>query len=550
MKTTTKKEAIIQQITNFESKYFNQDQKDIMIEIIKNAPFNKEQEYFDFLKMKRRTGFSFDYSPEVAKGRIITLRENIDKRINVDQKVEDNENKLIIGDNYNALKSLLITHKEKIDVIYIDPPYNTESAKDDGNQSYKSGSASKFNYKDKFGRGGWLNMMKQRLDLAKDLLTDEGVVFVSINDQNQAYLKVLMDDIFGEENFICNFDWISKPGGQSDNKYISTTKQYILTYKKTDCFQIYKKYIKIHEHQIYGKDKNVKFLKSTELNNPAGEDGKFAWQRINLSYHVYYNPETNNILFSPSWDIKKEKPISPLQKEGYYVASPKKPNLRWRWSQAQIIKKRSNLIFEIKNNKLRIFKKQYVSELGKKTFIKDDLIRGITQTSGTIELKSIMDQNAFPYPKPSLLIKNLIKLQKDKNSIVLDFFAGSGTTGHAVMELNREDSGNRKFILCTNNENNIADEVTYERLHRIIKGCGTNGETNFKWLEKNKPFDDTKLRVINIDDNVSITPNQIDIDQIINNCQKGLKLLDNSYNKSEIELYYDLAAMNPLENEK
>ena len=531
-KINTKKESIIQQIKDFESKYFNQDQKDIMIEIIKNAPFNKEQEYFDFLKMKRRTGFSFDYSPEVAKGRIITLREDVKRRINLGQKVDDNENKLIIGDNYNALKSLLITHKEKIDVIYIDPPYNTESAKNDGNQSYKSGSASKFNYKDKFGRGGWLNMMKQRLDLAKDLLNDEGVIFVSIDDKNQAYLKVLMDEIFGEENFITNIPRLTTPQRSGQEKYMNITHDYVIVYTKDTNF-----------NKVINRDlSQVKILK-----NSIGHFIKGDTRAILASKSQGYSKGGD---FDYKFNGKLYKPIDKNGRRN-----------RWLWSKKRmeaaadlgiLIETSSTLrmqlfldkTFDVGTNKM-IDSTENLS-LHSSDFVKNKLY---SNPAGKKDLNYLNLE--FDYPKPLRLIETLINLKlNNKNAVVLDFFTGSGTTGHAVMQLNREDGGERKFILCTNNENNIADNVTYERLHRIIKGVGTKGETDFKWLEKNKPFDDVKLRVINIDDSVSITPDQINVDKIINDCQKGLKLLDNSYNKSKIELYYDLAAMNPLENEK
>ena len=148
--------------------------------------------------MKRTVGFGFDYSPEIAKGRIVLLEEDKKRRINVGDEVTADENKLIIGDNYNALKSLLCTHKGKIDVIYIDPPYNTERASEEGNYSSKEKQGEgRFLYKDKFGRTGWLTMMKDRLHKAKDLLSEDGIIFVSIDDNQHAYLKILMDQIFG-----------------------------------------------------------------------------------------------------------------------------------------------------------------------------------------------------------------------------------------------------------------------------------------------------------------------------------------------------------------
>ena len=235
-----KRDILIDQMKQFDNKYFNEDQKTIAINILKNAPEQEVQAYADFLFNKRRTGFSFDYSPEIAKGRLITLREDKDRRINVDDNITEDENKLIIGDNYNALKALLITHKEKIDVIYIDPPYNTESAKNDGNNdSYKEGESSKFIYKDKFGRTGWLNMMKDRLTLAKDLLKDDGVIFVSIDDSEQAYLKVLMDEIFGESNFVSSLAVeLTKTQGMkvksAKNGSIVKGHEYILIYSKRE----------------------------------------------------------------------------------------------------------------------------------------------------------------------------------------------------------------------------------------------------------------------------------------------------------------------------
>ena len=229
----TKREILIQKIRKFDSKYFNQDQKRIAINILNIVHENDVQAYFDFICMKRKTGFAFDYSPEIAEGRLITLRENVDRRINVNDQITKDENKLIIGDNYNALKVLLITHKEKIDIIYIDPPYNTESAKTDGNHSSKDGTSSKFMYKDKFGRGGWLNMMKVRLTMAKDLLALNGIIFVSIDDSEQAYLKVLMDDIFGEENFVSTLPRIETNQGKNDVKTIANRLDWILVYSNS-----------------------------------------------------------------------------------------------------------------------------------------------------------------------------------------------------------------------------------------------------------------------------------------------------------------------------
>ncbi|MCC3161141.1 MAG: site-specific DNA-methyltransferase [Mollicutes bacterium PWAP] len=384
--------------------------------------------------------------------------------------------------------------------MYRPPPYNTGKKfiySDDYSTDPKL-----VTKEDAHKHSKYLSFMKRRLILAKKLLNKDGVIFVSINDNEQSYLKVLMDEILGEDNFIANLDWILKPGGQSDNKYISTTKQYILMYRKSSHFTIANKFIKIDEKKIYGWDERGEFLKSTELNSPAGKDGKYAFQRINLAFHISYNPLNNNLIFEPSWDLKKSEPIKPIKRKNYYIASPKKNNLCWRWNEKAFREKFNDVIWETNDSSgtLRVFKKQYILPEGKKTFIKDDVIRNINQSKGTQEFKSIFNHNIFDYPKPSSLIIELLKLQSKKNAVILDFFAGSETTGQATMELNREDNGSRRFILATNNkmegynteanpEYGIARAVTRERLFRVINGKGSNGE-EIKWqlskeLQKN-----------------------------------------------------------------
>ena len=545
-KEYSKKEKLIKQIQDFDNKYFNEDQKEIAINILKNAPENEVQVYADFIFMKRRTGFAFDYAPEMARGRIITLREDKNKRINVTDDINKDENKLIIGDNYNALKALLITHKNSIDIIYIDPPYNTESAKSDGNDSYKSTNSSKFIYKDKFGRCGWLNMMKDRLTLAKDLLTNDGVIFVSIDDSEQAYLKVLMDDIFGEKNFITNINWYNKKEGRSlGNSLFSSTYEYILAYAnnkelistnyvKSDNKNELNKYDKKDEHGWYKKGKPI-YNDNPKLFNEI--------TRKNLSYRIW---------------VSKDGDIELNYKEGYIEIFP--PNYNdirgcWTWGSSKLIKDKQYLkVYNFKDTYM-IFKKSYLNSNGEKlespknsisfTYLDDENVLNLRNT-GNNELIAILNDNNFKTPKPVPVIRWLLERVSNSNSIILDFFAGSGTTGQAVMDLNKKDGGARKFILVTNNENNIAHDIAYERIYRVINGIGTKGQKDFDWLNKNKPYKDIKLRVIDIDDSVKISLDTNIEDNIFEDCKNGLKLLNGNYNKQGLNLYYDLAALNPL----
>ncbi len=519
--------------------------------------------------MKRRTGFAFDYSPEIAKGRIITLKEDKSRRINVDDNITNDENKLIIGDNYNALKALLITHKNLIDIIYIDPPYNTESAKNDGNNdSYKEGTSSKFIYKDKFGRSGWLNMMKDRLSLAKNLLADDGVIFVSIDDSEQAYLKVLMDDIFGEENFVANISWQSSFGGKNDTKLIPINTEYILCYSFANDFEKNilsksKKYNLEDQNLIkYGKYKksplarsSLTYTKSLDFIIYVNNDN----DEIKISFEENENT-IGKIIAGPS-NFSTDEKLDFYKKR--HIGKNNKNDWRFYWSKETILEAFKNGFIELenRNNQWFIFKKDY--ENAKFSGIKKIIIDGennkialrnvisdskITSKIGTEEIENIFMRKAFDYPKPTSLLKKLF-LVKNNNIIILDFFAGSGTTGHAIMDLNREDGGNRKFILCTNNENNIGYDVTYERLHRIIKGEGTKNEKDFNWLTKNEPYKNNKLRVIDIDDSIKISLDTNIDDNIFKNCKNGLKLLNSKYNNKDLNLYYDLAALNPLKKD-
>lgn len=533
----SKKNILIEQIKQFDNKYFNEDQKTIAINILKNAPEQEVQSYADFLFNKRRTGFAFDYSPEISKGRLITLREDKNRRINVNDIISEDENKLIIGDNYNALKALLVTHKEKIDIIYIDPPYNTESAKTDGNNdSYKEGTSSKFIYKDKFGRTGWLNMMKDRLTLAKDLMKDDGVIFVSIDDSEQAYLKVLMDQIFGEENFVTIFNWITKVGGGNDSKNIRTVSEYILCYTKGKNSSIFDR---------MDSNNMSTYILEDEFVDTRGKYKKRALHDRGLTY-------SKKLDYVINYNSKKYYPgvseINWLQrKKGNHGVK----DYQWRWSLEKYNWGMENNF--ILHEEDMVYYKQYQfcdnnGQILKRQNVFSNLIDDIKGGEGTTELSLIFEHKKFEHPKPVSLIKHFLKIVKNKNALVLDFFAGSGTTGQAVVELNRDNDENRKFILVTNNENNIAYDVAFERLHRIIKGKGTKKEKDFDWLKNNKPYDDIKLRVINIDDSVKISLDQEKIDEtIFEDCKNGLKLLDNEYNKKDLNLYYDLSALNPIE---
>lgn len=515
------KEQAIKIINESKEIYLNKDQKQLAKSIINSANEKDDiQGYLDFIMKRTGLGFKFDVAPDIAEGRIAVVNEMKDKRINVSDILDEDENKLIIGDNFEALKNLILTHKEKVDIIYIDPPYNTEKAGGEGNNSSsKEGSSKKFIYKDKFGRNGWLNMMRDRLTLAKKLLSNKGVIFISIDDSEQAYLKVLMDDIFGEENTE-TLIWRKVEEGASSGG----------TMKVTNTFRCDHEYI----HIAYKNKKDFRTKKYSELPN--------------------FENEYKNLDNDPRGPFKAGS-ISMAGNENsskyYSVTTPsgKKISRVWRVTESEM----KDLISD---NRI-YFGKNGDSVPSLKIFINES--RPVTPKSifenldSTFEannyLESILGHRKFITTKPISLIKRILEVTSEKNSLILDFFAGSGTTAHAVLELNKNDEGNRKFILVTNNENQIGLNITYERLFRIINGIGTKGEES-NWVRENVIFKKEKLRVFNIK-HYNVDTSQIEkIEKIKDEAIGSLKKLSPSYKPVDLEPYYDLDGLNPYDEKQ
>ena len=377
---------------------------------------------------------------EMCKEKLPVLEEDTEKEILTDK--EKPVNILIEGDNYHALSVLNYTHKSSIDVIYIDPPYNT-------------GNGDGFRYNDKivdkedsFRHSKWISFISKRLSLAKNLMSRKGIIFISIGEDEIVSLKLICDEIFGENNKITIFSRVTKKGG-SKGRFISPAIDYVVVYAK-----------------------NISNLKNFKA--PLSEE-----------YISRYNKKDKKGLYIEKGLYQSSLDVRPNQ--NYLVKCPDGSKVRppegkvFRWTESTFLKnlKEGNIIFKKtknsplineKSNKVKwnIYTKQYLSNIDEKGYVPNNFLDNLTNTSATNELKKF--DVKFEYPKPVGLIKYLIQLGfwYDKQVTVLDFFAGSGTTGHAVLELNKEDNGSRKFILCTNNENNICTEVCYPRVKKVI----------------------------------------------------------------------------------
>ncbi len=368
------------------------------------------------------------------------------------------ENILIEGDNYHALSVLNYTHKSKIDFIYADPPYNTGARDWRYNNDYVDG-------EDPYRHTKWISFMSKRLELAKSLLKEGGVICVTIDDYEMPRLWLLLEGIFGVDNHLGTVVIRNNPKGRMTNKKVSLVHEYGIFFGKTSDS-------KIQKAPENPEDKTHSYLQEEDGSwylpvnlRKQGVDSLAINKKGKLSdryYPIYINSKNGDISVSKKFDIE----LFPIDQNG----------------EKRIWRRGKEAIEEMFLSKDLWFKE---TKQGPQIYFKfkggleGKMIQSLwldTKFSaseyGTKDLDEILGKReVFPYPKSyHAVIESIIAGTPSENAIVLDFFAGSGTTGHAVLDLNKQDGGNRKFILCTNNENNICEEVTYERVKRVIKG--------------------------------------------------------------------------------
>lgn len=377
-------------------------------------------------------------------------------------------NFLLEGDNLHALHLLEKTHKEKVDVIYIDPPYNT------GNKEFIY-EDNRIGYDDTFRHSMWLSFMERRLRIAKRLLTKDGIIFISIDDNEQAQLKLLCDGIFGEQNFVAEFCIDKTAQGANQSVTFKTQHEYLLMYAKSYSYIDYNVESEVDLKKYKYEDSRGRYAITNgfdSINSPLSSNK-------NRGYTVYYNESTGEALVRDEYnretgefgDYDKE-----LIEKGYIPIRPgvrKNIQYPWNWMSSRFLSDYKDELVFMKNKKgdYGIYHKNRATGTTKDTTIK----RFDTRRFGNQVLNEILGEKKFDYPKSVDMIKWVVSKCAKKDALVLDFFAGSGTTGQAVLELNQKDSGNRSFILCTHNENNICSDVTYPRLKTVITGIRQDG---------------------------------------------------------------------------
>ena len=365
---------------------------------------------------------------------------------------EGNYNFILEGDNLHSLRLLEKTHKGRIDVIYIDPPYNT------GNKD--------FVYDDKFidsvdgfRHSKWLSFIALRLQIANILLSEKGCILISINDIEYAQLKLLCDDILGEDRFIGTLIWKSRQNKDNRNiTGVSVDHEYVLAYAKTAGLRNFK-----------GGERNT-----SQYSNPDN-DPRGPWASGNM-VGIATEEQRPNL----HYDFIDHR-------TGLNYG---KPPMGWRYDRNTMrrLVDEDRILFP-ENPDGRPRRKVFLSEIkevrpGFSSIIGID----IYTRNGTSDIVPVFGNRVFDFPKPTKLIQQLLDQTTTKDSIILDFFAGSGTTGQAVLELNREDGGNRRFMLCTNNEANICEDITYPRVKTVITGTRPDGSKYSDGLPANLKY--------------------------------------------------------------
>ena len=336
-------------------------------------------------------------------------------------KLDNNDNYIIKGNNLIALHTLKKRFAGKIKCIYIDPPYNTGS--------------DSFNYNDRFNHSTWLVFMRNRLEAARDLLTEDGVIFVHCDDNEHAYLKVLMDEIFNRENFIANIVWKGR-GGRQDSKYVAQIHETIVFFAKN------KEVVNL----------NKVLVEDTSVYSKSDEIGEYKTQLIRKWGSNSRREDRPNLFYEVEFEDKKILPILPNGDDGC-----------WRWSKAKLEEaiKNNLVILEEKNGRYELYEKIYkTSDVKSKVF--SSWINDSYSGKGSKVLEEIFKDKVFEYPKPEQLIKQLIDLSTDDEDIVLDYHLGSGTTAATAHKMNRQYIGIEQM--------DYIETIAVERLKKVIDG--------------------------------------------------------------------------------
>ena len=446
-------------IQNYVAIFMNKYELAKKINELEGLTNDEKSELIKLLRSQKKYGLVWEDKPEDAEQRMVNEQPvlvEVPERAILSDDAEAPNHILIEGDNLEALTALSYTHAGKIDVIYIDPPYNTGNKDFIYNDSF-------VDKEDGYRHSKWLSFMNKRLKIAKNLLSDKGVIFISIDDNEQAPLKLLCDEIFGERNFVAKFDWRKKTGA-NDAKDIAVITESILLYSNSKVLAV--------EREIWNRDEGSRNMKRFKFSDEFVETrGKYYLDTLDRG-GLQYSDSMNYGIEAPDGGMIYPNGRSEFVNDGWI----------WKWGKDKVKWGLENKFLEFVKSKKSsgskyTIKYKVYENVDNEGNIRKKVGRAFTNfilepinQQGNSELMALFGEVPFSNPKPLGLLQYLLNTIVIKDVTVLDFFAGSGTTLHATMQLNAEDGGHRQCILVTNNENGICENVTYERNRRVIQG--------------------------------------------------------------------------------
>lgn len=399
------------------------------------------------------------------------------------------ENLIIKGNNLIALHTLKTQFRGQVKLIYIDPPYNT--------------GGDTFGYNDNFNHSTWLTFMKNRLEVSKLFLSPEGVMFISCDDSEQAYLKILCDEIFGRDNFIACLPTIMNLKGNNDEFGFAGTHEYTLVYARDKVSaRLYEFDAEGDELQDWDEDEIGFFKKGANLKSTGGNAPRT--KRPYLFYPILVDVKDQRITSIPEDEFEKiydkatktfdDAYVAELarkyKKAGFQVLLPISDGeyMSWRWERDKVMREPYNIIINGDGENVILYKKQrpslgeLPSKKPKTLFYKPEYSSG----NGTAQIKGLFGSKVFRNPKPLELIKDFIRIGADKTSVIMDFTGGSGTTVQAIQELNHEDGGTRRYILIE--QMNYVETVTTQRAVTVIERLGGGEFVYCELMKYNEAF--------------------------------------------------------------
>ena len=436
-----------------------------------------------------------------------TLRPCREESINWDKT----ENLYIEGDNLQVLKLLQESYLGKVKMIYIDPPYNTGNDfiyNDDFRMTgeeysneigeYEETGNRMFKNTDSNGRfhSDWCSMMYSRLMLARNLLSDDGVIFISIDDNEQTNLKKICDEVFGAENFISTIPILSNPRGRQSSKHIALTHEYLLLYSKNIRISVVEgSKLTAEQEKEYSEEDEYGRYRLLGLRLRGGR--ATALESPTLHFPIYYNIKNNDFYL----DKKSEDDFEIIPKFENGILGT------WRWSREKITKEKKMLIVKKVKDRYDIFQKDYLTDEKRRKIKSLWTEKAINYDNSSRELKILELDSIFDYSKPLFLMKKMLNMILKNNDTILDFFSGSSSTAHAVMQLNAEDGGNRKFIMVQLAEQTDEKSEAYKAGYKNICEIGKERirRAGKKIKEENKDKEgienlDIGFRVLKLDD--------------------------------------------------